>query len=922
MRRSSLISPRWLPIVGTVLLLSACGTKTSEEGIQDAQSALSQLDYNAAIVELKTVLQQSPKLAEARFLLGKAYFENAQYAFAEKELERAKELGYSATKIIPLLSQVYQRNNTLVGLQNLDPSWMDLANKEKVQVGFYRVQSLVQLNQTEEAISVLDELLEVEADSVYVDLLLAMAEMLKKQSIDGAIVILENAREAYPKSRDLLNFLAKSYMSVEQPELAVETLQAYSDIAKDDLEAQFLLAQMYVELQRHEQALPILDKLLQIAPNNPRLHLLSGIAYTLDNDIEAALLASEKSISSGSDTARARLVASFNAFNLGRFATVVEHLELIADLLPEGHSALNILAASYLELGQAKEAKAVLARIAPESHSYQNLLNRTGFELLNDGYSLEARELISDNSAYTKDIAADQRARLGALKLSLQDVSGLLDIESAVDNMSDKEIGYRVLASSYVRLQEKEKALSLAEKWQKEFPDSFEPWLLKGELALHSRELEVAKSTFAQAIKLAPNEPRALISQVNIAILQQDFASAITESEALLTRFNDNIALLRMNYALRKRHSSDNDLLGHTKRAYATNPAPDIAMVLVEMHIAEQDFTAALALLEQTDDIETAANYWLLKAQTLVSLQKSDALMTHFKSWLVEEPNNGFAMAGALLIFDERKEYVAGLNFLEQYPEQLQRGQIQLLKAKFLVLTGRALEARELFVNIPEMLKSQPFAKAVEAKILATEGDFLAAEQAIKSAYTERPSVSHLLVYIEILNRLDKADRVLVLLESHHLLQPDDKMVKVLLAEQYFYKQPNEAERLYRELLTEVPDNLIVLNNLAYLLKDKGKIDESLHLAKQAYALQPSNVAVVDTLAQVYVLQENYSEAVKIYKSVMKKDAGNTIVILNYIEALLKNNEIRLAQRELDSREWSTESDLARIETMKATFNL
>ncbi len=922
MRRNSLISYRLLPIIGSVLLLSGCGTKTPEEGVEAAQSALAQSNYDAAIVELKTVLQQSPKLAQARYLLGKAYFANAQYAFAEKELERAKELGYSVAEIIPLLSQVYQRNNTLVGLQNLDPSWTDLANKEKVQVGYYRVQSLVELKQTDEAISLLDELIAVEADSVYVELVLAMAEVVKKQSINGAIGILEKARQSYPQNRDLLNFLAKSYISNKQQRLAVETLQAYSDIAKDDLEAQFLLAQMYVELEQHEKALPMLAKLLQIAPNNPRLHLLNSIAHTLNNDLDAALLASEKSISLGFDSNRARLVASFNAFNLGRFATVVEHLGSIADLLPEGHSALNILAASYLELGKAKEAKAILVRISPESHSYQNLLHRTGFALLNDGFSEAARELITDNAQYHADVAGDQQARLGALKLSLQDISGLLDIESALDNMTDKAIGYRVLASSYVRLQDKEKAYALAEKWQKELPASYEPWLLKGELALYERDFTAAKSAFAEAIKRSPNEPRALISQVNLAITQKDYTKAIAESEALLTQFGDNVTLLKMNYALRKRHSDANDLLNHAQRAYTATKTPELAMVLVEMHIAEQNFTAALAVLEQTSDIETAPNYWLLKAQTLASLQRSEALMEHSKRWLVEEPNNGFAMATALLMYDEQQDYVAGLAFLEQYPEQLQRAQIQVLKAKFLLLSSRILEARNTFDKVPEAFRKQPFALAVEAKLLGTEGEYLAAEKAIAAAYAARPIVKHLLVYIEILNRLDKTAKGLALLEAHHRLEPEDKMVKVLLAERYFYQQPATAERLYRELLEDVPDNLIVLNNLAYLLKEQGLIEESIDFAKQAYTLQPSNIAVVDTLAQIYTLQGNHGEAVKLYKSVMKKEQGSTMVILNYIEALLKNNEIRLAQRELDSRQWSSEIDLDRIEMMKATFNL
>lgn len=119
-----------------------------------------------------------------------------------------------------------------------------------------------------------------------------------------------------------------------------------------------------------------------------------------------------------------------------------------------------------------------------------------------------------------------------------------------------------------------------------------------------------------------------------------------------------------------------------------------------------------------------------------------------------------------------------------------------------------------------------------------------------------------------------------------------------------------------------MPNNVIVLNTLAYLLKTKGNLDESYTFAQQAFALQPQNVAIVDTFAQIYILKKDYSKAVNLYKSIMKKETENTIVTLNYIEALLKNNEVRLAQRELNSREWSTQSDLERVEMIKAKFNL
>ncbi len=83
-----------------VLIMGCSDNLTVEERIERAREAREAGETQGAIVELKNALQQEPGSAEARFLLGQVYLETGQGAEAEKELERAKELGLDSDSLI------------------------------------------------------------------------------------------------------------------------------------------------------------------------------------------------------------------------------------------------------------------------------------------------------------------------------------------------------------------------------------------------------------------------------------------------------------------------------------------------------------------------------------------------------------------------------------------------------------------------------------------------------------------------------------------------------------------------------------------------------------------------------------------------------------------------------------------------------
>ena len=71
---------------------------------RSARALMAKKDYNAAQLQIKTLLQAKPDSAEGRFLLGQVMLESGDAAGAEAELRRALELGQSEVTVLPLLS--------------------------------------------------------------------------------------------------------------------------------------------------------------------------------------------------------------------------------------------------------------------------------------------------------------------------------------------------------------------------------------------------------------------------------------------------------------------------------------------------------------------------------------------------------------------------------------------------------------------------------------------------------------------------------------------------------------------------------------------------------------------------------------------------------------------------------------------------
>jgi len=90
------------------------------------------------------------------------------------------------------------------------------------------------------------------------------------------------------------------------------------------------------------------------------------------------------------------------------------------------------------------------------------------------------------------------------------------------------------------------------------------------------------------------------------------------------------------------------------------------------------------------------------------------------------------------------------------------------------------------------------------------------------------------------------------------------------------FGKKNEAEKAYRATLQLDPDNTIAMNNLAFLLAERGEdLDQALGFARRAMELAPEDVEIIDTAGWVQWKRGQTNEAIGLFAEALGKTPGN-----------------------------------------------
>lgn len=921
MKSNTLLKRTTLAVMLTSALLSGCSEKSMESHLADARNYVSQQQIDAAIVEYKNAIQKGPNASEPRFELGKLYLQQNNYAAAEKELNKAMDLGYPASQVIPLLSIAYQQSGAENALAEVDYRAEGMSAVESAEVGFYKLQALMQLGKNEEAQTLLADLSTLDTSSVYKGLIDSYAFVLNND-MDGALAATEKLREQAPTNKDVLQQLAKIYLQKGEPSKAAEVYGVYVSQYPDDVTSKFAYAALLIEIRELDKAEPIVDDLLTLNENHPLLNTFKGIIESANENYAKALEHLEIAVQNGRSDQVVRLVAGFSAYQIQDFEAAQRHLTMVASSLPDNHPGLRMLADSMLQLGENDEALEVLARVEGEQGIDAALFSKASYQLLKDGNVVGAQQMVAKSEAVST--TAEDLSRLGVLQLSLNDIDGLVNLEQAVEQSPESVTSQATLLRAYIATSQLEKAKSAAKEWHEQSPETAAPLIYLGNIATAEGAYQEAAQYLDKASELEGAKNEVFYSRAKLLVAEGKKDNAISFVRAFIDKNPADVQALALWFALATEKGNAEDVIKYTQTQFNANKTNlNLRLLLARMYSLNSQLDKTVSLLSDVEGNEASPQaFWNLKGQALIATNNVEAATAFFDRWLSFYPQDKNAVLGKLLIIDSQKQFDQGLALTNKVLAKRPDAQLTLLKAYFHSRLGQAKPAWDIINSTADDVKALPFVRGVIARLHLIDK---APEQAVEhaqAAYDATPNSDNALLLIAALEMSGKKAQAFTFLEKHVQAHSNDIPSAMLLAERQIGKDRAAAIKTYEQVLTKTPDNFVVLNNLAYLAFEDKNLTRAEELAKKAVSLQRENADAVDTLAQIYVAKGDKAAALKLYEEVSARPIANDDVYLNHVSVLLELDKKALASRKLASREFKSEAAKQRAESLKQQYGL
>jgi putative PEP-CTERM system TPR-repeat lipoprotein len=548
-----------------------------------------------------------------------------------------------------------------------------------------------------------------------------------------------------------------------------------------------------------------------------------------------------------------------------------------------------MLAVTQLELGLIEDISATLGDFEGKDESNSQFISSLSYKLLELGATAEAKQLLVQSEQNSPE-SASNNARQGILKLMMNDLSGIANLEDAVK--LDPEFIEAELALAFAELQSGNlaKAKGIAEKWQEKYPDKADSYNLIASIAIKEQKYEQAEKALAQSLALDPDNLFALTEQLRIARKQQNDVLSKQRVDHLMNLAPHNNRVLRHYFGVYRNEMA----LAKLTAAYkADEKNIGKAILLSEALLNLGKLKEAESILLSKADMEKLPKrYWQLLVLVYKNQNELENIQSTLEAWLKGNP---YHIEAVILLTD----FYAGQRNFERALSVVKRGLVnhkenlllQLIQMHLLLNSKQIMPAKNLYKVLAVKNIHAALKEGMLGRIYLLEESYAKAVEKLEILYKAYPSNQNA-IYLAggHLGNKDNLKAVKVL-EDFLIVEPNDSRVKTMLAGIYLEDDSNQAITVYVDLVKKQPKNVVAHNNLAWLYLEKNNVDKALIHAQKAFELAPHIANIVDTYGKVLLGSGDKKSALKYASKASEIAKGQDVDIqLNYIEALIAND--------------------------------
>jgi len=663
-------------------------------------------EFEKAVEHLKQAAALKPESEDALYELGAAYLELSTRARAQGEIERADDF---LTKAGNAAKTLLQRNPAQ------KESYEFLASLARHHALLFRAQHQFAKEQDayDEALKYCNKVLDLDPNDVstHLDRIRILFDQKRYKECERACreVLKINPQLHAPKL-----FIAQILRARGDRQGALKVLTEILEGKKTQIEARLRRAELYLDLQRYEEALADANEVIRLTNKNPYANFIRGCVYMQLKKLDAAIQELEFATAGMPNHLPSHFWLARCYLIKDRLREAIDQLNTVLKLDPRFTAARLVLASAHMQQGYPDGAITTLLdalHFDPKNVEVRRLL---GVAYLHKGEPDKAEEQFQKMLELDPEAARAHQV-LAGLNLAKGKIDEAIHHCNEALKVEPKNVDVRfLLGLAYMRRRRLDGAKAQFEEVLRLRGRHPGARLNLAAVHVQLKEFDLAEEQYRKCIEDDPTLTKPRYNLARLYVLQRKFDKAEGELAQLLkiARTKPEQAKVQLALAeLFKAKGEKDKAVQAAKTALSLDPKTLAARVFLARHyVAEQNWSAALTELDAAlkEDPKFAPAYEAATIQ--VFLGRYEEAIQLFEKAVTNDVNPVQALCGVAVALQLRGDYRGALANIVQADDRKPRDPlITLLTANIYLAQGDATNSRTLLkrgIHVPESIRT------------------------------------------------------------------------------------------------------------------------------------------------------------------------------------------------------------------------